>query len=115
MRGVHRGLDGLDVAPEVFAAIEERLADLKGEIDELHAADRPERIEIAWRMSDEGRTPDIADIASHRVRLGVLDAAQRVPLTSREIETIASRAGSEVAAIERAIEAIEEAADRSAA
>lgn len=115
MRGIERGLQGFDVRPEVTASIEARLLELKGEMDRLHAADRPERIEIAWRMSDEGRIPEIADIAAHRVRLGVLDATARVPLSTREREAIASRAGAEVAAIERAIEAVEEAVDRSAA
>lgn len=108
MRGVRRGLDGLEVAPEVFAAIEARLVELMGEIDAMNAAARPERIEIIWRMSNEGRIPEIGDIAAHRVRLGVLDAAERVPLSTREVEAIALRAGREVAAIERAIEAIEE-------
>ena len=115
MRGVRRGLEGIEVPPGVLAAVEARLRDLKGEIDQLHAAERPERSEIAWRMSGEGRIPEVADIAAHRVRLGVLDATARVPLSTREREAIASRAGAEVAAIERAIEAVEEAADRSAA
>lgn len=105
----------MDFDPVVLDAIERRLAALMAEIDALHAAERPGRMEIAWRMADEGRLPEIADIAAYRVRLGVLDAAERVPLSTAQVEALSSRAGAEVAALERMIERIEADADLDAA